>query len=275
LEVTDLGGLDVRLYWDNSLLNVTSHEIEIPTEWSSYLIASSSVENDYNATHGRFVLAIVMLPPSSGFNGSHKFADLSFECLGIGECILDLTDTMLFDSTTGEEISHEVIDGYVVQNEPATTLHIDPANAYGLIDQEFTVNVSVSNVVDLFAFDFKVGYNTSLLNCMQIALGEFFSDCYIPIKTEINDTIGRVWVVGSLTSASPSADGNMTLVALRFRCTGLGVCALDLYDTLLLDRSAQPISPPPYIGDVNGDLRVDFRDVVLVAVIYGTELGGP
>lgn len=273
-DVTNLWTVDVKLYWNSSLMNATSREIEVPAEWPTYLIASSLIENDYNITHGRFWLLMTALSPSSGFNGSHRFAEVEFKCLGVGECTLDLTDTELASPTT-EPIPHEVVDGYVVQQEPTTTLYIDPASVYVLIDQEFTVNVSVSNVMDLFAFDFKIGYNTSLLDCMQVTLGEFFSNSYITIKTEINDAIGRLWVVGSLTSASPSTNGNMTLVALRFRCTGLGVSDLDLYDTLLLDRSAQPISPPPYIGDVNGDLRVNIFDVVLVAVVYGTELGDP
>jgi hypothetical protein len=115
--------------------------------------------------------------------------------------------------------------------------------------EAFTVNVSISNVQDLRAFEFKLGYNTSLLDAVKVVQGPFFPpppNASIE-RLEINRTTGFVWVRISLSSSEPVISGSGTLATITFNVTFApappkkAYCALHLYDTLLYNESMATI----------------------------------
>lgn len=131
-----------------------------------------------------------------------------------------------------------------------TYLSMDPpvyvAEALG---EAFTININISNVQNLRVFEFKLGYNTTLLDAVEVAQGLFFpSPPKASIeKNEINEAMGFVWVRISLSSSEPTRNGSGTLATITFKVTFAPIppekaCGvLDLHDTLLYDDSMTTI----------------------------------
>jgi PKD repeat protein len=107
------------------------------------------------------------------------------------------------------------------------------------VDETFIVNVNIANVSNLQGFEFKLGYNTSNLEALEVAEGPFMKSfgTTLPFKLETNGTSGYVWVVVVIMGSTP-AQGNGTLATITFKCTSVGECLFDLYDTMLVDSSA-------------------------------------
>ncbi|MGB9134481.1 MAG: PKD domain-containing protein [Candidatus Bathyarchaeia archaeon] len=157
----------------------------------------------------------------------------------------------------------------------AATLYVNPPTITIYEFDTFNINISVSEVVDLHSFDFKLAYNASLLDSIQVVRGDF-----VPYNTFfqswINDTIGTIRIAASTPEGfAPTMNGSGTIATITFNCTGPGECALDLQDTTLLNSTAQAITAPPYLGDATGDLKVNIFDVVHVLQAYGSTPGEP
>jgi hypothetical protein len=116
-------------------------------------------------------------------------------------------------------------------------------------NESFVINVEILNVQNLRAFEFKLEYNTTLLDVMQVVQGYFFppSPRASIEKLEINETIGLIWMRASLSASEPARSGSGTLARIAFSVSINSTsneevcCALTLYDTLLYDDSMATI----------------------------------
>ena len=100
------------------------------------------------------------------------------------------------------------------------------------LGEVFTININVSNVQNLTGFEFKLGYNTTLLDAMDVVEGPFPKPPTGRL-TEINEAEGYVWI---LVTSNPTS-GNGTLAKITFKTTYAesASCTLHLYDTVLAD----------------------------------------
>ena len=111
------------------------------------------------------------------------------------------------------------------------------------LNETFTVGISISNVNNLHAFEFKLGYNTTLLDAVDIAQGPLFPTppSSIITKFEINETTGQVWIGMSLSNSEASKSSSGTLITVSFTVTfapssSSGTwCVLDLHESMLYD----------------------------------------
>jgi hypothetical protein len=111
--VTDLAGFDIQLSWNASLLNYTSHVVEVPVENHPGGVLHEpvmTIKDEVNATAGTYWTAFVTLAAPS-FNGSGTIFRMNFTIIGFGECALDITNSDLSNSQ-GSAISHIITDGY-------------------------------------------------------------------------------------------------------------------------------------------------------------------
>jgi hypothetical protein len=125
-----------------------------------------------------------------------------------------------------------------------------PVYVANAVREVFTTNINISSGQNLRAFVFKLGYNTTLLDAVEVVQGTFFPSspkAYIE-KLEINKTMGFVWVHISLPSYEPTIGGSGTLATITFNVTFAPIppeeasCTLDLYDTSLYDGSMTAIA---------------------------------
>jgi len=134
-------------------------------------------------------------------------------------------------------------------------IYVDPPSVTGLNPEDnFTIDINVEDVTNLYGFDFKLGYDTSILDTTQIEIGtwlsggaecKFFSQI-IPGDTcaiiKSVDAGGYVWVVVTLLQPAAPVNNSGTLATITFQVTGTGVSALDLYETVLVNSDAIGIS---------------------------------
>ncbi len=132
----------------------------------------------------------------------------------------------------------------------ATYLRVSPltyvSNTFG---ETFKVDVNVYNVENLHAFGFKLSYNTTLLDVVQVVQGPFFPPPFESSidKLEVNETKGSVWFSMSLSNSTAPRNGNGTLASITLNCTFAPVlptkacCVLDLHETILYDNTLTEI----------------------------------
>ncbi len=99
-DVTNLYGWEVWVYWSRTLLNCTQAVPYAANVWGdNNITVGFNVENEYNATHGRYVKAVSGRRPAPPFNGSMTLITLTFKALTIGNAPITLEEVVLADNT--------------------------------------------------------------------------------------------------------------------------------------------------------------------------------
>jgi len=169
----------------------------------------------------------------------------------------------------------------------------------------FTVNITLSNVSDsmtLVGVEFKLRYNTTLLQVVRVDNGTFLEGFagspnggmlyYGPIMgPDYVQFAGLILPDVNCTWHAPFPSGNGTIATITFKVMyqpyGLQnptiYCNLTLFDTKLGDFQANPIPHdvqnssygivPTPLGDLNFDGTTDIYDAILFATAFGTHSG--
>jgi len=125
--------------------------------------------------------------------------------------------------------------------KPTTTLYIDPQTIKGTMGQVFMVNISVSEVADLYGWQIKLEWNPQILELINVTEGNFLKrhgQTYFGQK--INET-GYLILDCTLIDNIPGASGSGTLAMVQFYVKESGTCNLQLSNTTLVNSSEQTI----------------------------------
>ena len=112
---------------------------------------------------------------------------------------------------------------------PQPTITFNPKKGYPSLDQAFTVNASVSDVVNLSAWQLVVGFNPTIINCTSVTIPpeNIFDGNYILFPPEIDNKKGVVKIFCVLDATS-GVNGSGNLCQINFRCLTPGVSALEI-----------------------------------------------
>lgn len=138
-----------------------------------------------------------------------------------------------------------LIFAFLFMNRSAsiTELFVDPKSNEGAIGQDFLVNISISQVTDLYGWQSKLKWNVAILEAKNATEGPFLrnsgSTLFVPT---INDTAGLILIDCTLYEALTGVNGSGVLATVQFHVKQSGHCNLDLYDTLLSDSNEQTIT---------------------------------
>lgn len=155
-----------------------------------------------------------------------------------------------------------------------TILYIDPPAKAGLsVGDTFKVNVSVSNVVDLYAWQFSLYYRSDVLNLTAVDEGPFlktYPDASTlfsaPIMTDAyNATHGLLIALDSLSAVKGGVNGSGTLAVVTFKLKAASSSILHLTDEKLVD-SHQPFGNLIPHVDQDGFVYSGVRDVAVVSL---------
>ena len=118
----------------------------------------------------------------------------------------------------------------------------NPATQGSTVD----VDVLISQVTDLYAYQFSISFNPTLLQVSGLAMGSFLSvgGATFSNTGTIDNTAGTVtFVYNSLVGALPGVSGSGTLLTLHLNAIGTGTSALGFVpdDTLFVDSNITPI----------------------------------
>ena len=153
----------------------------------------------------------------------------------------------------------------------STKLYIDPPVLAGLeIGNVFKVNITVSNVTDLYAWQVTLSYRGDILNTTKIEEGPFLlthPDAYqtyfiTPVFTDsYNNTVQGVIITGStLVGVKGGVNGTGVLATITFNVKAEGSSPLVLTDTKLVD-SLEPFGKLIPHMVVNGIVHVGLHDI--------------
>ena len=166
--------------------------------------------------------------------------------------------------------------GVVTKAEAESTrVFLDPSSqTVGATGDVFTVNVSIANVSNLYGYQFKVYYNSTIMNgtaqpiegpflksggSQTLFFIESFTDSY-------NSTNGIVWIVNTLSGSSPSVNGDGVLVTLEFTSlAAVTSSSMHLADVVLLDPNVIQISSQSNDGTVT--VVPEFMSLVAVLTL--------
>lgn len=117
----------------------------------------------------------------------------------------------------------------------------------------FVVNVNISEVVDLYAFQFDLGFDPALLAATTVTEGSFLSTggstSFLP--GSIDNSTGLIsFTSNSLTGVVPGINGNGTLAQIGFTALNPGITDLLLSGTQLFDSNHAPIDFSSIDGNV-------------------------
>jgi hypothetical protein len=123
-----------------------------------------------------------------------------------------------------------------------TSVYVDPPTVEKTIGQSFTVNLNVSDVANLYAWEVKLAYDSTILEHVNTVQGSFLGNSDVTFFTyKVNDTSGYVLIDCTLLGNLPGVNGTGTVAIIEFHVKQSGSCDLKLYDTKLLDPAEQSI----------------------------------
>jgi len=148
-----------------------------------------------------------------------------------------------------------------------STISIQPSISTRAIGNVFDVDVDASSVNDLFAFQFDITFDPSVLLASSIVEGALLptggTTSFVPGM--IDNTAGTVsFTADTLTGAIPGISKNGTLASVSFQAVGLGNSSVSLSNVVLLDSNLVDIA----FGTVSGTVNVipEPTSCVLIAV---------
>ena len=259
-DVSNLGGWGLLLYYKSKVLNATVWEegpflkdvrgtFTLTGEWNDH----------YNQTHGRLWLVCVLLGTGPGANGSGTLASITFKAKGPGYSPLSLRpepgeQTILFDSTphNPQDIPHTTTGGSVTvigHNIAVVDIQLSKTITN---DTMVEINVTAANLGTYPAsFNVTIYYDSTEIETQTVT-------DLLPTASQMLDF---TW------DTTPVPKGNYTISAVTDILPG----ETDPDDNTLIDGWIKETIR----GDVNGDSKVDIRDITIVAMAFGTEPGDP
>jgi parallel beta-helix repeat protein len=130
-----------------------------------------------------------------------------------------------------------------VEAGSTTIVCVNPDISYGALAETFAVNVTIANVADFVAFEYKLRWNSTLLRCITYEKCDPAVDLGWSIYYTVRDdfTADRHWLaVDGARELNPFV-GNATLATYTFQVIGFGECVVDLYDVTLVNSNVQTI----------------------------------
>lgn len=138
---------------------------------------------------------------------------------------------------------------------------VAPAEISVPAGDRFEMDIAISGVQDLGAFELSVSYDPALIQVDRVTLGDFVGStdrAVVPLGPIIDQAGGRLDVGALTTGALPGAQGTGVLVTLECTAMRAGEGQVALTEIRLSDTKAQSIAA------TTADAKVTFTGTVVV-----------
>ena len=126
---------------------------------------------------------------------------------------------------------------FYFKTENKATLYITPQNVKGTVGQLITVNISISNVDDLYGWQIRLEWNPQILNFSSVSEGDFLKKHgQTFFSHKLNET-GYLILDCTLVGDLPGVSGSGTLATVEFYVKEAGASQLRLTETVLVNSS--------------------------------------
>jgi general secretion pathway protein D len=138
---------------------------------------------------------------------------------------------------------------------PAATIRIEPVSSVTAVGGTVDLTVQVTDVTDLYAFQFDLAFDPAVLSATLITEGAFLAGgggtVFIP--GTIDNALGTIsFTAGTLLGPGPGVNGSGPLVGIQFEALSVGMSVLNLSNVVLLDSTSGDIAA----GIENGSVGV-------------------
>lgn len=132
-------------------------------------------------------------------------------------------------------------------------LGIQPAGVEVTVGQSFTVDVTIDAAVDVFAFQFDLGFDPNVLTATGIAEGSFLSSggATFFIPGDIDNLAGSVSFTANSLLGFDGVDGSGTLARISFTAVGVGSSAVTIFNAVVLDSTLSGVMLATSRGNVS------------------------
>jgi len=171
-------------------------------------------------------------------------------------------------------------DRWIVRVEELPAIRVNPQLVETQAGLSFTVSVKITDPEDLYSFDFKMKWNTTLLNCTDYAVyipvdDYWWGILYEPVsilKDDLNYTTGTYWIAATSESPASSFNKDGTVFDMTFQAKTNGTCELKIFSSSLNDSDGQPITHNVWSGTV--EIAPGVHDIAVTNVLTaGTIVG--
>jgi len=296
--VTDLYGFDLKLTWNDTLLDLKAVEYEtnldlIWTDWDDAM-------NETGAGWYRFIAHERTV--ENGFTGDATLINLTFH-VKYGPCYLEedyqLSTLIHFalvklSDSNSAPICTKVQDAKYTVYAVKPELEIRPGEIIISKSHEtITIEIWLLKAMKVYDYAFNITYDTEILDAVHVEWGDFLPGPYYHHYWHINETNGVIEISLAETAEAPPANGDGLLITITFHheiivwkdCPewdNLLNCTIDfdwwklsvrcpelreITGNLIAINNAE-YSYIPIQGDVNSDGEVDIFDLRIVAAYY-------
>jgi len=139
-------------------------------------------------------------------------------------------------------------DRWIVKVYPPTTVQVDPQLTETQVPQNFTVEVGINNVEDLYELNITLSWNTTLVDYVNHTVYSLLND---PVtEDEVNQTEGTYWIWSKSQIPAPPFEGSGSLFEMTFQAKAPGTFILNISSSRLLDRFGGSITHDVLNGTV-------------------------
>jgi len=253
-DVSDLMGFQVALYYNASVINMTSASLAADHVLAGQAGIPLAPSYGYFDSWGVGFVGFSGLTTTTPFSGTGTLAVFEFEIIAAppegGSLTSDLiisykptggTYQCKLKDSTGGAISFTAADGhyeYVAPGVPpppgGTQLYVDPPEIVDptlLPPATVKINVTINNVTNLYGYEFYLNYDTNMLTCISLTINSVLGETHFTPKISVDDETGTIYVkVSYYEPAEPITTYTpLALVTLIFRVDSLGSSVLVVY----------------------------------------------
>ena len=149
-------------------------------------------------------------------------------------------------------------EAWVLVHYVGPTLYVDPTSQ--TVDAPFTVDINITNMDNLYAWEFNVTYDTNVLTATNVIETPFLNSTGATYFNKwMNDTNGWVYAYCTLLEDIPGVTGSGDLATISFSIDATGSSTLDLHNTKLLEydwvnKINYTYPNPHYVKEVDGSV---------------------
>jgi len=225
-----------------------------------YSCSLSSLKGDINLDGTVDIYDAIKLEGAFNSNsGDPRFSP----CADInGDGTVDIYDAIILAANFGKSYqagkgmsSQKLLAGTMTQG--GASVLVNPSQLTVFKGEVFAVNVKVTGVTDLQGWEFKLYWNSTVLNCTNVVVqtpSEWQNNTQnygSGLEPTYNATHARYWQAQAAAYPASSFNGSMTIATLTFQALQPGTTSLTLADVKLGNSTAEPIACSVSSGSVN------------------------
>ena len=148
--------------------------------------------------------------------------------------------------------------------ESVTAVSVNPQEVRCPVGENFTIEIEISNVTDLYGWEVRLKWNVTVLEALEVNEGNFLKNGGQTFFTyKLNNTVGYVIADCTLLGDVAGVNGSGTLATIKFYTKRIGESPLDLYNTTLINSYEQSIQ---HVA-VDGYYRTTVHDIALTNIV--------